>query len=101
MPPRRQAADPEKKKKDFDDFKESEEYKSLLYIFNKRKGLDEHGNHELKEFANGTDDILDDWEGILTRIFKLVEAFKVPGRKAKGKQPQTETHSLTSCAALL
>ena len=85
MPPRRQAADPEKKKKDFDDFKESEEYKNLLYIFNKRKGLDEGDPHELKDLANGTDDITHDWEKILASIFKLVELFKVPGRKAKGK----------------
>lgn len=85
MPKGRQAADPEKKKKDFDDFKDSEEYKNLLFIYSHRKGLTDGEPHELKELANGTDDIVDDWEKILASVFKLVELFKVPGRKAKGK----------------
>ena len=81
MPPRRAAADPEKKKNDFDAFKESEEWKCIQYIYSKRK---EEG-HELQKMAVETDDILDDWSEIPNKINKLVELLKVPGRRGKGK----------------
>ena len=84
MAPRRAAADPEKKQRDFDDFLASEEYKHLQYLFKMRKD----STHELKELHNGTDDILHDWQEILNALFKLVEGFKVPGRKSKCKSSQ-------------
>ena len=31
----------------------------------------------------GTEDITDDWSDVLNAVFKLVEGWKVPGRKAK------------------
>ena len=73
--------DPEKLQKDYDDFCASEEYKYLQYIFRMRKQSD----HELKGLNNGTEDILGEWQEILNSVFKLVEGFKVPGRKAKCK----------------
>ena len=81
MPPRRPGQDPEKKQRDYDDFLGSEEYKHLQYLFKMRKQSD----HELKELHNGSDDILADWSEILNSLFKLVEGFKVPGRKSKCK----------------
>mmetsp|Transcript_46190 Transcript_46190/g.61151 ORF Transcript_46190/g.61151 Transcript_46190/m.61151 type:complete len:529 (+) Transcript_46190:35-1621(+) len=80
MPPRRGgAADPEKKKRDFEEFYGSEEYKHLQFLFKMRK----QSEHELKDLHNGSDDILGEWTDILAAVFKLVEGFKVPGRKSK------------------
>ena len=42
-------------------------------------------DHELKDLHNGSDDILADWSEVLNSLFKLVEGFKVPGRKSKCK----------------
>jgi hypothetical protein len=33
----------------------------------------------------GTEDIMEDWTDVLNKWFKMVEALKVPGRKAKSK----------------
>jgi len=41
--------------------------------------------HELGKIQDGTDDIIDNWQPVLNNIFKLVDALKVPGRKAKRK----------------
>ena len=81
MAPRRAGQDPEKKQRDYDDFLASDEYKHLQFLFKMRKQSD----HELKELHNGSDDILGDWTEILNSLFKLVEGFKVPGRKSKCK----------------
>ena len=79
MPRGRPAADPEKKLKDYNDFIEGEEYKHVQYINKYKK--DE--NHELGRMERGTEDIVDDWQEILNSVFKLVEGFRVPGRKSK------------------
>jgi len=80
MPPRRgAAADPDKKLRDHEEFLQSEEYKNCQYIFKCRK--DE--GHELHKLNQGSDDILDEWTEVLAAVFKLVEGFKVPGRKSK------------------
>lgn len=80
MPPRRgAAADPERKLKDYNDFLESEEYKHLMHIQKNRKNEE----HELCKLEMGMEDIIGDWSDTLNAIFKLVEGFKVPGRKSK------------------
>ena len=82
MPPRgRAAADPEKKARDFEDFMNGEEYKHIKYVYEMRKNEE----HELKAFETGTLDVVGEWQKILDSIFKLVEGFKVPGRRAKCK----------------
>ena len=39
-----------------------------------------------------SDDIRDEWQEILDAVFKLVELFKIPGRKAKGKLKLLKTN---------
>ena len=62
-------------------FKTSEENTLCEMIF---KARTTEGT-ELKEMHPGTDDVTDDWQPILNSLHKLVEGFKVPGRRAKCK----------------
>jgi len=62
---------------------DSEEHKLWTAIHEVRKGV--KGEHELKGMEKGTEDIVDDWQPILSNLHKIVEILKVPGRKAKCK----------------
>lgn len=82
MPPRGgRGMTEEQKAANFEAHQATEEHKicTSLYKIRKTEG------HEFNKIQNGTDDIVDDWQGILDKIFKLTELFKVPGRKAKSK----------------
>ena len=82
MPPRRAGAQGEdQKRKNFDDWQDEEANRICVEIMKHRK----NENHEMCKFNAGTDDIIGDWKDILEKIFKLGEAMKVPGRKAKRK----------------
>ena len=82
MPPRRggAAADPDRKDREFRDFKASNEYQLINNIFTERSKPG-----EVKELNNGTDDITGRWDKVLNSLFGLVEGFKVPGRRSKCK----------------
>jgi len=82
MPPRGgRGMTEEQKQANFNAHLETEEHKICAHIFKVRKTE----GHELNRLNNGTDDIVDDWQPLLDKIFKLTELFKVPGRKAKSK----------------
>jgi hypothetical protein len=82
MPARARGAENEQKKiENFNTFKTSEE-NTQCEILQKYRKVEAH---ELKDFEDGFDDILDEWSPVLNAIFKLVEVLKVPGRKAKCK----------------
>ena len=74
---------------------ESEEHKLCNILFKQRK----EGDHELTKLGAGTEDIVDDWQAILTNMYNLVEVLKVPGRKAKCKLHHRQLQSITHPAA--
>lgn len=82
MPPRGGRGQSEEvKTANFETYQNSDEHK-ICTLLNKMWMTD---GHELKDMHPGTDDILDDWEIPLSKLFKLTEILKVPGRKAKCK----------------
>lgn len=82
MPPRGGRGQSEEvKAANFEAFQTSEEHKLLKYLHETRV----QGAHELKDMHPGSDDILDDWDKVLSSLFKVTELLKIPGRKAKCK----------------
>ena len=66
MPPRGGRGQTEEvKKANFDNYMESEEHKFCTLLFKARK----EGDHELVKLGAGTDDIIDDWQPILTSLY--------------------------------
>ena len=97
MPARARGAENEAKKiENFNNFKTSEENTQCEILMKYRKVE----NHELKQFEDGFDDILDNWSPVLNAVFKLVDCLKVPGRKAKCKLPQRTPFSNNSLAII-
>lgn len=93
MPPRK-AVDPAEKQKQFDQWKETDEYKSILKWQETRAK-----EPEVDKMDNAYIDITADWQPILDDLFAMVEKFKVPGRKAKCKFQidQYRNDRLTDC----
>ena len=84
MPPRGgRGMTEEQKAANFNNHLETEEHKICTQLYKIRKN--EASGHELNRLTNAWDDITDDWQPVLDKIFKLTELFKVPGRKAKSK----------------
>ena len=82
MPPRGGRGQSEEvKTANFETYQNSDEHK-ICTLLNKMWTTD---GHELKDMHPGSDDILDDWDIPLSKLFKLTEILKVPGRKAKCK----------------
>ena len=71
---------PEEKEKQFNQWKESEEYKAIVQFLETKEKYD-----YVKELENGYADIWNDWQPTLDDLFAVVEKLKVPGRKAKCK----------------
>jgi hypothetical protein len=77
--PKKQA-DPAEKLKAFDTWKESDEFKAISK-FMETRGKDD----DVDKVDLAYKDIWQEWQPVLDDLFAMVQAMKVPGRKAKGK----------------
>jgi hypothetical protein len=77
--PKKQA-DPAEKEKAFKVWTESDEYKSITKFMDTRAKDD-----DVDKLDNAYKDIWQDWQPVLDDLWAMVQAMKVPGRKAKGK----------------
>ena len=70
----------EEKAKQFEQWKETDEYKSITKWLETRMKDD-----DIDKLDNAYKDIWQEWQPIMDDLFNMCEKMKVPGRKAKGK----------------